>query len=351
MQYWIGYWQKKKRTMNKNSTRINVQFFHRKPRKVGNYSLEFIFADVRERLKAEMDAGIVYSKYESAGLFKRIYNVLEAYFKQSKVNHVTGDINYIGLLLKPKRTVHTILDCVHLATTSGIKHKILKLFWVSIPVKRSKFVTAISTATKNELLKYVTVDPNKIVVIPVAIADDFEKVDKPFNTVCPTILQLGAAPNKNIERLLEAVKDIKCKVVIIGARHQHLVDYMQQHNIEFEYKQGLTDAEIRQAYVDADIVTLTSTYEGFGMPILEAQATGRVVITSNIFSMPEVGGDAAYYVDPYKVEEIKQGIAQLIHNETLRNKLIEKGFDNIKRFNANVIAHQYLELYKKIAEQ
>src|SRR5688572_11962515 len=147
-----------------------VTFYHRKPRQVGNYSVEFIFDDVRKQLADQIDSKIAYSKYESTGLFKRLYNCLEAYFRQSAVNHVTGDINYLGLLLSKKRTIHTILDCVHLASSSGMKYKILRLFWLAIPARRSKYLTAISQSTKQEILKHVNCDPAKIKVIYVAIS-------------------------------------------------------------------------------------------------------------------------------------------------------------------------------------
>jgi glycosyltransferase involved in cell wall biosynthesis len=331
--------------------KVKVSFLHRKPRAVGNYSLEFIFKDVRNRLSEQIEASIFYSKYESAGLFKRIYNVIEARFRQNKVTHVTGDVNYLGCLLRKKTTIHTVLDCVFLNSTTGIKHKVLKLFWLTIPVQRSTFITAISQATKDEILKYVPCNPDKIVVIPVAISENFQVAPKVFNKAKPTILQLGTAPNKNIERLIEALKGISCTLEIVGAAHPHLKELLIQNNIDYVYTQGLTDAEILHKYQQADIVTLVSTYEGFGMPILEAQAVGRVVITANVFSMPEVGGTAAHYVNPTSVAEIKAGFEKLINEDVYRNDLIQKGFENVKRYNPDGIAKEYFELYKKIEQQ
>ena len=116
-----------------------VTFFHRKPRSVGNYSVEFIFEDVRKRLKGEIEVKVVTSAYESSGLFKRLYNCFEAFFKQGQVNHVTGDINYLGLLLKRDKTIHTILDCVHLNISTGLKYKILKLL-KQILINKSKTI-------------------------------------------------------------------------------------------------------------------------------------------------------------------------------------------------------------------
>src|SRR5215210_1670387 len=98
----------------------SVVFFHRKPRNVGNYSVEFIFEDVRKRLQEHIRAKVAYSTYESSGVLKRLYNALEVIFRQSDVNHITGDVNYLGLFLPKDRTIHTILDCVHLTSSSGI---------------------------------------------------------------------------------------------------------------------------------------------------------------------------------------------------------------------------------------
>ncbi|MCB0583153.1 MAG: glycosyltransferase, partial [Phaeodactylibacter sp.] len=92
-----------------------------------------------------------------------------------------------------------------------------------------------------------------------------------------------------------------------------------------------------------------SEYEGFGMPILEAQATGRPVITSNICSMPEVAGRGAALVNPYDPAAKRAAIEQIIRNAGYREELIQEGRENVKRFNLEKIAGQYLELYREIA--
>jgi glycosyltransferase involved in cell wall biosynthesis len=324
-----------------------VTFFHRKPRAVGNYSVEFIFEDVRRRLQGQIDARTAYSKYESAGFFKRLYNCIEAAFRQKGVNHVTGDVNYLGLMLSRRRTIHTVLDCVYLTNSTGIKHKVLKLFWLSIPVKRSRYLTAISESTKKEILQYVPCDPDKIKVIYVAISDRFKRKDQPFNKQRPRILQIGTAPNKNIPRLIEALEGIPCVLEIIGKQNDEYERLLKEKNIQYEYKWGLTDDEMLQRYEAADIIALASTYEGFGMPILEAQAVGRPVITSNLFSMPEVAGEAAFMADPFDVNSIRTGLLKIINDDAYRETLVQKGFENIKRFDAQKIALEYLALYKE----
>jgi glycosyltransferase involved in cell wall biosynthesis len=331
--------------------KIKVSFFQRKPRKVGNYSVEFIFKDVRSRLAGLIEATEVYSTFESSGLFKRIYNCIEVTRKQNEVNHITGDINYIGIFLKKRKTIQTILDCVYLSKASGIKYTILKLFWLTIPVKRAKYITAISQSTKNEILKHVDCDPDKIIVIPVAISERYQRNEKSFNTQSPKILQVGTAPNKNIPRLVEALQNIPCHLDIVGKQHADLEELLKKYKINYSYSWNLSDEDILKKYEEADIISLVSTYEGFGMPILEAQAVGRPVISSNLLSMPEVAGGAAYLVDPYDVPAIRNGIMKIINDEDYRQQMLQKGFENIKRFNAENIAKQYFDLYKRIKER
>ena len=105
-----------------------------------------------------------------------------------------------------------------------------------------------------------------------------------------------------------------------------------------------------RCYEEADIVTLMSTLEGFGMPIVEAQAVGRVVVTSNVSSMPEVAGDGACLVDPLDVSAIRAGIRKVIDDDGYREDLVRRGFENVKRFDPERIAQQYLDLYRRIAE-
>jgi glycosyltransferase involved in cell wall biosynthesis len=336
---------------NKKDHLPTVTFYYRKPRSVGNYSVEFIFRDVSERLKNIIHVRSVTSHYESKGLFKRLYNCLEALFRQGDVNHITGDVNFLGILLRKKKTIQTILDCGHLHASTGLKHAVIKYFWVTLPVRRCRYVTAISSATKNEILKYANCDPDKVVVVPVAISEAFLPYGKSFDKMNPTILQIGTAPNKNIERLIEALRGVNCNLVIVGKQHSVYTDKLKEYHIPYGYLSGISNEAMIRQYQQADIVVLPSTYEGFGMPILEAQAVGRPVLTSNISSMPEVAGDAACLIDPYDVNHIREGILRIISDDEYRRGLVTRGFENIKRYDPQVIALQYFDLYKKIAEE
>jgi glycosyltransferase involved in cell wall biosynthesis len=104
-------------------------------------------------------------------------------------------------------------------------------------------------------------------------------------------------------------------------------------------------------YRKADLVSFVSTYEGFGLPIIEAQATGRPVLTSGLHSMPEVAGDGAWFVDPFDVESIRSGFRALLGERTLRERLVAAGLRNVKRFDPRTVARQYSDLYREVAAE
>jgi glycosyltransferase involved in cell wall biosynthesis len=330
---------------------MHVIFFHRKPRPNFNFSVESLFYSVRRNLPLEVEFKIKEVKYYSNGFLKRLYICFECWFAQNthSINHVTGDIYFISIFLKRRKTVITILDLGLLNREKSIKYWLLKYFWIVIPCKRSAAITAISESTKQELLKFVKIPADKIKVIYVPISDKFVQKPKQFDKSKPIILQLGTKPNKNVERLVLALKGISCILDIVGEMEERLQHLLIENKVEYRQSKNLSELEIVKKFEASDIVSFSSTYEGFGMPIVEANTVGRVVVTSNILSMPEVAGGAARLVNPFDVNSIRQGILDVIQNDKLRENLILLGFKNAERFNAKNIAAQYTEIYKQLA--
>jgi len=112
----------------------------------------------------------------------------------------------------------------------------------------------------------------------------------------------------------------------------------------------LADEELVAAYRRCDLVVFASLYEGFGLPILEAQAMGRPVITSNFGAMREAAGDGALLVDPYSVEEIRDAILRIKREPGLREELVRKGRENAERFRAEVVAERYAGIYRRLRD-
>lgn len=325
--------------------------FQRKPRAIGNFSLEFVFQDVRQRLSDRILFTVIIANELSNGVIRRIKNIFQAYRSQGPVNHITGDIHYIALLMKKNKTILTIHDCGFMVTKNPLKRWALKWFWLKIPVWKSKYVTSVSTKTKEDIIRYTRCKDSKIKVIPVAVSDYYVPVPKQFNAAYPVLLQIGTAPNKNLARVITAIAGLKCKFVIVGEISTEHKKLLEEFHIDYINEYNISADRMRQHYIDCDIVVYASTLEGFGMPIIEANCVERVVIAGNNSSMPEVGSTAACYVDALSVNAIREGIERVIRDDQYRNELIANGRTNKLRFNGDRIAEMYFDLYQQVSRK
>ena len=126
-------------------------------------------------------------------------------------------------------------------------------------------------------------------------------------------------------------------------------DTLGTAGVEFEEHTDLSKQEVVDLYAASDLVVFVSTYEGFGLPILEAQATGRPVLTSSIPPMDEVAGAGALTVDPFDVDAIRAGLKRLLDEPDLRARLVTAGSENVRRYSAAAVAGQYAEVYRELA--
>lgn len=324
-----------------------LTFFFRKRRDAA-FSIEELFTSIFTNLPQEIKYKSVHVPEEGATPKVLWKNGVFAKKNQSEINHITGDIHYLVFFLPKKRTVLTIHDLRPLYRGSLIKRFVLKLLWFYGPAKAAGYVTVISEATRQDLLKHVPGIGKKVYVIPNCISPSFTFLPKEFNKNLPRILHLGTKENKNLERLIRALEGLNCHLRIIGPLSLNQETLLLEHNIRYSSASNLAFSKIVEEYKEADILSFVSLQEGFGMPIIEAQATGRPVITANTSSMPEIAGEAALFVDPENVEEIRRGITKLLGDERLRKQLIKKGLGNIKRFQPEAVAAKYAALYKKI---
>lgn len=276
-------------------------------------------------------------------------NLLFFRAKQADVYHLTGQIHYIALKLPPNKAVLTIHDVRFMYERTGLRRWALKKLFLDWPMRRLRYVTAISQKTKDEIIRYTNCGRERIRVIENPLIDGFSNgASREFNEICPTVLQVGSTGNKNIPNLLRAISGIRCRLVIVGRPDQAIKDLIAESGVEVEIKPDLNQSEIAVAYRESDIVAFCSTFEGFGLPIIEGQASGTLVVTSDLSPMKEVAGGAAVLVDPNDPESIRAGIEKIIADRSLRAELLEKGFANVRRFDPRKIGDTYRDLYSEM---
>ena len=317
-------------------------------RKHTAYSIEQLFADIREMLPSDIEVKVCESRFTSKGIWRRIYDIIRAARNQGDVNHITGDVHFLVYLLHKRKTILTIHDCGSLERLHGFQYWIYWFFWFWLPAKRCAVITVISEATKQELQRHLRSAALRIEVVPDCVSRNFQFQPHAFNAGCPRILQVGTTKNKNIDRVAEALAGLKCKLVVIGKLTTDQLVTLKQHNIDVENHFGLSRVEMVAQYHQADLVMFASLYEGFGLPILEANAVGRPVISSNLYSMPEVGGDAVCLVDPYDVGAIREAVVKIVNEPEYRNQLVKKGLKNVLRFSPEVVSQKYASLYRSV---
>jgi glycosyltransferase involved in cell wall biosynthesis len=327
---------------------IRVQYYQRKAGPA-HFSMERVFDVVRKALPADIAAEMHPCPFQSRRILRRILNIVDAPFHQRDINHIEGDIHYLALCLKKSKTILTIHDCVSLRFKRGFRRSFLLWFWYWLPVRRVAAITVISKFTRDEVLRYTGCNPKIMHVISDPVPSGFVAWPHEFCAQKPVILQVGTAPhNKNICRVAEALQGIPCRFDIIGRLTERQREVLEFNLIQYTEQWDISDQQVIEKYRECDMVVFASIYEGFGMPIVEANATGRPVVTSNIGPMPEVAGSAACLVDPFDCASIREGIVRVIGDADYRSRLIAHGYENVKRFQAEVIAAQYAALYREV---
>jgi len=330
---------------------INIQFFFRY-KNPQFFSIEKVFDGISEQIKLQHGHEAVAHKLKMPtpnGLAHIVSHLRFTRKHAASINHITGDIHYTILACKKKQVnILTIHDCVLLKERSrwNLKYWLFKWGWYSLPVRKADFVTVISENTRKELIEFTGCDPSKIRVIPNFVNDLYQYSPALFNKQLPRILFIGTTPNKNMFRLAAALNGIPCILDIVGRPNAEQEAALNKNNIRFETSYQLSEEQLLQKYIDCDLVAFPTTYEGFGLPIIEGQAVGRPVLTSSISPMQEVAGKAACLVEPYSVTSIREGLTRIINDESFRNNIIHAGLENVKKYRLNEVTDQYVELYK-----
>ena len=269
---------------------------------------------------------------------------------RADVIHVTGDIYYCALAIRRRRCVLTIHDLVSLYRLKGIRKRILSLFWYSLPLRWARFVTAISEETRKQLEDEFPAAGGKVEVIPNCVDEAFGRNYRLTRTDAdrPQLLQVGTGMNKNLERVAAAASGLPLHLRIIGPLSRSQRTLLHSLDLTWTSADQLSAEALLHEYRDSDALVFASTYEGFGLPIVEAQAIGLPVITSNIAPMTDIAGDGALFVDPYDEQEIRSALEELLGSPDLARRLSDRGRRNAQRFDAMTVADQYADIYARV---
>lgn len=324
---------------------MKITFFERKFN-ANVISIEKLFDIIKGNLiNRSIEIDVIKNPYNIRAMWKSLWFFKR---KQGEINHITGDIHWASLLLDSDRLVLTIHDLVGLEDLKGVKKFLYYYIWFYFPIRKAKYITVISEKIKNDIIRLmpfasskITVIPN-CVTIPIKVPREKDKVNK--------VLIVGTRSNKNVERIIKALEGIPVHVYIVGKLSESQSDLIKKININFNNYINISDSDLERLYDDSDILCFVSLYEGFGLPILEAQARSCIVITSNISPMIEIAGGGAIFVDPTNVDEIREALIVLINDKEKRNQLINLGYNNVLNYLPSVITDQYLKIYKLISK-
>jgi len=236
-------------------------------------------------------------------------------------------------------------------------------------IKSSQLIICVSENTKNDILQYFNVNPDKLFVTyqPIILnkrLPEKEAVDQKLNYYNLKnknyILFVGAIePKKNLKRLIEAFLsiDTDMPLVIVGKKA-----WLWKNELEIISSKWNNDHILRKIrlleyvsvsdlpvlYKGAQCLAFPSLYEGFGLPPLEAMSLGCPVVTSSVSSLPEICGDAALYVNPYDSRDITDKLEQILSDDELKARLIQTGYERVKQFSMENYMTRLAAAYSKV---
>ena len=330
---------------------MEIHIFY--PKKGYYLSIKRSFEPFVRELKKHHEVIEFFVPYIGANPINMWKNVMYVRKHRSKdgINHIAGDIHYCILGLMGVKSVLTIHDDYAMRkATHGWLGKLQKyLFWIWLPIKFADKTVCITEATRKNIAHYYD-NGNMQVIAHHCMNEDFHYSPKEFNKNCPVIFQCGTDIHKNLDTLICALEGLSCKLVVLVKMSDEQCRLAEEKHIEYSNFYNISNEEVYGLYKSADIITFASSYEGFGMPIVEGQCVGRVVITTDREPMNWVAGpNGAIFVDePTNKEKYRAEILKAINDDTYRKTCISNGLENVKRFSLTNIYNQYMQIYKEL---
>lgn len=330
----------------------------------------FLFTGVEEEQKPEWDypnVTVVPSNIRIGGNIKNhLWEqfVLPRLAKKYKVDLLHSPANLAPLFYSGQSIVH-IHDLCFVVNPQWYNFFFHRLYNFIIPrlAKRATRVVTNSNNSRNDLLQFCAIDAEKVRLIYWAVDDVFHRPSEINRSADKKgedyILYVGSLePRKNISTLIRAFEklrqdnpDLETKLVLIGGHSPLFADEQLQitsFKKDVIFKGYVPDEQLKEYYQSARVVAYPSLYEGFGLPPLEAMASGAPVVTSNTSSLPEVVGDAALMVSPYDVDQLSETLRRVITDRDLQDELRRRGYEQVKKFNWYRVARNVLAVYNEL---
>ncbi|MDE9550828.1 glycosyltransferase family 4 protein [Xenorhabdus bovienii] len=267
---------------------------------------------------------------------------------------------YIPPIFHSLPFVFTIHDLNHLDREEN--SSFFKKIFYNLIIKRGCFksskILTVSEYSKKRIIKWSGVPEDKVINVGNGVDNSFNIKVKPFHLGSPYLLCVSNRKlHKNEPSLIQAFAksniDPAIKLLFTGNPTNELTTLIKELDLSERiiFHGFVDDSDLPSLYRGAVGLLFPSLYEGFGLPVLEAMACGIPVLTSNVTSLPEVAGDAALLVNPYSVDDMADGINQLVTNKDLRTMLVERGIIRAKMFTWDKVAERVHQVLEQVANE
>lgn len=324
----------------------------RKPSK-SQFSMEKLFSRLYEDFMQRNEMSLHQAPFTSQGTLRKVFNTLSVMSYRNQVLHIFGDVTYMSLFINySNKLIVTFHDTDLYTNASGFRRWLYGLFWYRVPLKRASRVTCISEHTRRNLIKYFSPSNTEIIVIPnpntIENTYPYKSIQKNRNI---RFIHIGTKANKNLEGTIKVLNSLSgmfaVSLTIVGEpTHKELS--LSNEDYPIDVISNITEKELVNKYIEADILLFLSKSEGFGLPILEAQKCGTYVVTSNKAPMVDIVGKGGIVVDIDNYDNVIAKCVSLIVNEDLQNSLAKKAKKNVELYSLSVIKNKYDILYKEL---
>ncbi|AID44862.1 glycosyltransferase [Candidatus Arthromitus sp. SFB-mouse-Japan] len=321
----------------------------------------------------QLNSQIHFISRKHSSYFEKTYIPNLLYKNNLSLFHMPQNgIGYKDLILsKNFKSIVTIHDLIPYVLPQTVGKSYLKNFLKQMPyiIDEASAIITVSEYSKQEIIRFFSVDPNKIFVTPLATNKNFRPLDisycknflkNKFGIDYDFILYIGGfSKRKNIYNLISAFKKAyknfnkPLKLVLLGKireEFRNLTKIIRKENLENDiiFTGFVDENDLPIFYNASQFFVYISLYEGFGLPLLEAMSCRKAILSSNVTSIPEVVCNTSYQVDPHDTLKISESLCKLSNDDNLKIKLGEKAYARSKIFSWEKCSYSTLKIYKSL---